>query len=566
MSCRFLIIAVIALAAMTGCTLSPAGENAGPGYVSRVEDPQAKALYHYGLFRLLFAEGQQEEAVAALQEAIRLDPENEEIRFELAETYIEMEKIKQAVRTVEDILIRNPDSVKAHLRLANAYFNSRQPELAIPHFRKIIELDPGREEVRLHLAIALARSGELGQAIEELKELLRLFPDSQPGRLALARLYRETKLDALAIEQYRVLIRNHPELTQASLELGLLYEERRQWNDALSVFRAALAKDPLEFSLRHHLARVYVGMKRYADALNELQTIVELKPEDFDARRKIGLIYLEQEKWEKAITVFREILALQPELEPVRYYLGTALERKEQWAEALDAFAGIDADSPLYDDAVAHMSYIYVQTERATDAMALLENRLKQPEPRPQIFYYLAVLHLGAGDQAKALEVLNQGLEVYPEDADLLYEKGVTLERLGEKGPARDTMELVIAADPDHAEALNFLAYGMAEENRDLDQALAMAERAVSLKPAGHILDTLGWIYFRLGRLDEARKAIEEAKRLLPEDEVVQEHYGDVLQALGRTAAAREAYQKALELKSDNPALREKLQKLGHPE
>ena len=108
-----------------GCAVPAERGPVEPEYVSRIDDPQAKALYHYGRFRLLIAEGEDEAAVAALQEAIRLDPENEELRFELVELYIELDQLKQAVRAVEDILIRNPDSVKAHLRLGNAYFGSR---------------------------------------------------------------------------------------------------------------------------------------------------------------------------------------------------------------------------------------------------------------------------------------------------------------------------------------------------------------------------------------------------------------------------------------------------------
>ena len=88
------------LLALTGC-IAPSGSGSGDAaYVSRVDDPQAKALYHYGRFRLLFDEGKNEEAEAALREAIGFDPENEELRFELAEFYIEIDQIKQAVRVV----------------------------------------------------------------------------------------------------------------------------------------------------------------------------------------------------------------------------------------------------------------------------------------------------------------------------------------------------------------------------------------------------------------------------------------------------------------------------------
>ena len=93
-----------------------------------------------------------------------------------------------------------------------------------------------------------------------------------------------------------------------------------------------------------------------------------------------------------------------------------------------------------------------------------------------------------------------------------------------------------------------------------------MAQRAVALKPAGHILDTLGWVYYNLGRFEEARKAIEEALRLLNDDPVIYEHLGDILLALGKPAAARTAYQKSLELEPDNPSVKDKLQLMGKPE
>lgn len=551
-----------------GCAWLPAPGEApdsstgqGSGYVSRLEDPAAQALFHYGRFTLLAGEGQSEEAVAALLEVIRLDPDNEELRFDLADYYLELGEEKQAVRTIEDVLIRNPASVGAHLRLGNAYLTTRRPALAVPHYRRILEVEPGNEQVALQLVIALVRSGEAGQAVDEAKKLLERHPESRLGRLALARLYRETGLEVLAIEQYRLILKQDPAMTQAALELGQLYEERREWSEALEVFRAALARVPEEFSLHQHLARVYVGMKRYADALAELQVIVAADPDDVDARRKIGLIYLEQEKWDKAITVFLEILADRPELEAVRYYLGMALSRKESWTAAYQEFRQIGEGSPFYDDALGHMSYIQAQTGRLDEAIALLSGRLQRPDPRPQQFYYLAVLYAGSSRDEKAVEVLDQGLKLFPGNSELLFEKGSALDRLGRTKAAMAVMRQVIAADPDHAEALNYVAYNLVEQGRDLEEALKLAQRAVSLKPAGHIQDTLGWIYYRLGRYDDARKALEAAVKLIPDDAVILEHLGDVLTHSDWDKAAA-IYRRVLELEPGQEGVRTKLNAL----
>lgn len=532
-------------------------------YVSRLNEPQSNAYFHYMRARMLMAENDREGTLEAYQRAIDHDPGNEDLRFELAEFYLAIEQPENAVRTVEDVLLRHPESIKANLILANAYLGNRQPKKAVPYFRHVLELEPENDAVRLHLAIALVRAGDIDLASEELKELLKRSPDSMPGRLAMARLYRETGLNLLAVEQYRSLISRYPDMDQAYLELGILYEELEEWQNALDVFADVLEQRPFDFALRHHLARVYVGMKKYDDALEQLNIIVELKPEDLDARRKIGLIFLEQQRWAEAISAFRDILVLQPDLDPARYYLGTAYERQSEWELSLEAFQGIDRNSALYDDAVSHISYIYLETGRISEAIELLESRLAEGQPRPQVFNSLASLYMVNAQNDKALKTIERGVKLYQDNVDLLYQRTLILERIGQREEAIQAAKDLLDVDDEHAEALNFLAYSLAVENRDLYEALDYAERAIKLKSAPHILDTLGWVYYRLGRLDEALEIIKEASRQLPEDAVVFEHLGDIHLAMNNLKQARAAFEKALQLEPDNVELRGKLETLA---
>jgi tetratricopeptide (TPR) repeat protein len=564
--CQFTLLLTFLL---SGCVaadvpgdVKAAAADEGP-YVSRLNEPQSNAYFHFARARMLLAEGDREGALQAYHNAVDYDPDNEDLRFELAELYIAIEQPVKAIQVVEDILLRNPNSVRANLILADAYFGNNQPDKAIPYFRRVLELDPENEEIRLHLAIALVRVGDIDLASETLKELLKRYPDSMSGRLAMARLYRETGLHLLAVEQYRDLIRRYPDMGQAYLELGLLYEELKEWQHALDVFTEALAQRPLDFALRHHLARVYVAMKRYDDALEQLNIIVELKPEDFDARRKIGLIFLEQQRWADAISTFKEILDLKPDLDPVRYYLGTAYESQSEWQPALDAFLGIDRNSALYEDAVSHIGYIYLETGRVSEAIKLLESIMSDGQPRPQVFFYLASLYMADNQHDNAYNTIERGAELYPDNFELLYQRALILERIGRHAESMQAARDLLALDSENAEVLNFLAYGLAVDNRDLDEALGYAERAIKLKPAPHILDTLGWVYYRLGRLIEALKVTEEASRELSEDAVVFEHLGDIHLALHNLGQARTAYEKALQLQPDNVDIRGKLDSLA---
>jgi tetratricopeptide (TPR) repeat protein len=160
--------------------------------------------------------------------------------------------------------------------------------------------------------------------------------------------------------------------------------------------------------------------------------------------------------------------------------------------------------------------------------------------------------------------MIERGVALYPDNTDLIYQRALFLERAARHDEAMQVMKSLLALNPDNAEALNFLAYGLAEENRDLDEALSYAERAVKLKPAPHILDTLGWVYYRMGRLLEALKAIEQATLQLPDDAVVLEHLGDIHLALNNLEEARAAYTRALELQPENAGLHEKLEQLAN--
>ncbi|MEE4315070.1 MAG: tetratricopeptide repeat protein, partial [Desulfofustis sp.] len=425
-----------------------------------------------------------------------------------------------------------------------------------------LELDPDNQVMTLKLSIALVRLGEAGQAIDELKQLIDKNPDSRPARLTLARLYREMDLNTLAEEQYRYLIEVLGDYGQAYLDLGFMYEEQRDFEEALELFNQALQKNPHDLALRHHVARIYVSMQRYDDALRELNLIVQLDAGEMDARRKIGLIYMEQERWDDAISLFRELLERDLQLEPVRYYLGSALERKEQWHEAFEVFSAIPETSALYEDALAHMGFLLMQMKRLDEAVSLLERQIGQGPVRPQVYYYLAVIHLSEDQLDEALAVLERGIRQFPDDVVLLYQQGITLERIGRHDLALEVMQRVVTLDENHAEALNFIAYAYAERDIRLKEALELAQRAIRLKPAAHIHDTLGWVYYRLERFEEARQSVEAASQALPDDAVVLAHLAKIYLSLGETAKVRELCLRLLEIDPDSPVAKELLEDL----
>jgi len=196
------------------------------------------------------------------------------------------------------------------------------------------------------------------------------------------------------------------------------------------------------------------------------------------------------------------------------YLRGLALQQLKRWSEAAAAFGEVPVSSgELYASA------------RASLAFALSR----------------------AGKPAEAVKAVKRGLSAQPGDPTLLYALGEAYDRAGQREAALAQMRAVLAVKADHAEALNFLGYALAEQGERLDEAQAFIERALRVDPQnGYYLDSLGWVLFKRGDVSRALQALERADRLAGPEATILEHLGDVYRRAARPADAAGAYRRAL--------------------
>ena len=285
-------------------------------------------------------------------------------------------------------------------------------------------------------------------------------------------------------------------------------------------------------------------------------------PGDLEARRKIGLIHLERKDYSAAISVFKSLIESAPELDEVRFYLGTAYEQQGEMTQALPHFEAVSENAEIYNDALMHRAFILHKLQRLDEATELLEARLTRADVSPEIYLYLASLYELNGQGEQVVETLRKTRERFIDNAEVAYRLGLLFERYQQAETALAEMRRAIDLDPNHAEALNYLAYYYAERRENLDEALLFAKRALALKAEAHILDTLGWVYFVRGDFDSARKFLAQAVEKAGDDPIVLEHYGDALQAKKAYKEAVVIYKRSLALQPDNTALRDKLKTL----
>jgi tetratricopeptide (TPR) repeat protein len=214
-----------------------------------------------------------------------------------------------------------------------------------------------------------------------------------------------------------------------------------------------------------------------------------------------------------------------------------------------------------FEDSVTLRTRILIEVNKSAEAMAFLQKLIDKSDRRqPQYYILLAELYAKADQPGAAHEILTKGIELYPDNVSLLFAQGLLLEQEKRQDEAIAAMEKVVALQPDHVEALNYLGYTWADTRVNLDKALEYIRKAQSLKPGnGFILDSLGWVYFRMGDLEKARVEMEHAVALEPGDPNIHDHLGDIYEASGLKEKARSAWRKAKELFKETE-MKEKMQ------
>jgi len=236
------------------------------------------------------------------------------------------------------------------------------------------------------------------------------------------------------------------------------------------------------------------------------------------------------------------------------------LDELGQFDLATEAYKRVPRDHPAFHAAELGRAEALRRAGKTDGAIEVLE-QLRRSHPE------LPIAAAAAGDLYRQMEQFDKASAAYDEAIALYdarenpqwfvhYARAITLERQGLWDRAEADFRRSLELNPEQPQVLNYLGYSLVEKNTKLDEALDMIERAVAAQPdSGFIVDSLGWVLYRLGRYDEAIGHMEHAAELMPVDPVVNDHLGDVLWAVGRFTEARFQWRRALSfVDKENPA------------
>lgn len=502
------------------------------------------------------------EALEAYEKALICDPGTSYIEEKIPILMLKMGDFDGAAAWLSDAIAREPDNTTYLLFLANIFVQQEKIEDAVKLYEEILNLEPENEAVNTRLGILYSHLGDFETAETIFRELLDRNPNSYFTLLSLARLLNQKQeVTEAAILYEKALSLNWSK--ELAFEIGYLYSSRDEYANALRIYTTITDND--RFDERARLSRIQslLDLNRLSEADNELQQVREFSEEPEKIDIIIAKVYLQQERIDDALYILKR-LEMQPEAYEARYMLALLAYRKGAYTESMKFANKIAPSSSNYEEAVYLKVKILEKQQDPQAAITLLKENIQKEESNSPLFYaLLSSLYTDEKKHVLAISTLEDGIQVFPKNHQLHFELGLLLEKNNRTDEAIAQMATVLKLQPNHADALNFIGYSWADKNMNLKQALGYIQRAIELKPKnGFIIDSLGWVYYRMGRLNEAAEALRQAVSLQPDDPHIFDHLGDVYMSLQDTIRAKRAYKKAYELFDDKykkSAIREKI-------
>jgi tetratricopeptide (TPR) repeat protein len=368
------------------------------------------------------------------------------------------------------------------------------------------------------------------------------------------------RLDSAASEFERV-VGDEEENTDALLGLALVRQDLRELEVAETLLKKVIEKEPDLIRARHALAELYQQMRDYEGASNQLRALLELPPGSYSMGE--GAEMRQRAEFLAELGYARQELQDHPgaieAFEKAREYAGGDPRYEAELVRALIEAGEIDEASYVCERARARFpesmqirvleALVQYEQGRKAEALDTLLS-LAKVDPSDQVVIGAVVgLYQRERRFAEAEKFVSETIERTSETGPLLFQLGATLERQKKYDEAESVFKKILDLNPDHAPTLNYLGYMLADRGVRLEESLGYIKRAVDLDPYnGSYLDSLGWVYFKLDKLDLAEDNIAKAIKQLRLNGVVYDHLGDIYYEKGKREEAIRSWRKALEL------------------
>ncbi len=468
-----------------------------------------------------------------------------------------------AKKAVDFWMELNPDHLGAIQIAALLTAQQGETDKAIVHLRNVVRINNERgEDGYLVVARLLAKINDTEMRLDLMRPLVQGQEDNPQALFALALVEAGSRHFAEAETLTRRVLAFRPEWNQARVLLVRALASQEKHAEARKALEVFLRDTPDDVQLRAVYARLLVEREDLDAARTQFRRLLETSPEDPDTLFALGVISLQQGHHKEAEGYLRTLHKTGKHRSDAAYYLGQILEETGRVDEALAWYAKVEGDN-LFEARIrtAHLFAKRGEMKRARELIQQMRSHVGKDAV--QLPLIEAEILREAKQYHIAIEVLDKALDEFPGNHDLLYARALTAVNIDRIDILERDLKAVIEVDPQHADALNALGYTLADHTDRIQEALGYIQKAMALKPdSAAIMDSMGWVHYRMGDNQTALRYLWRAMKLLPDAEIAA-HLGEVLWQEGEHGRARKIWEEALLKEPDSQYLLRVLERYG---
>ncbi len=503
-------------------------------------------------------EGRAESAIENFKSAVQLDPESEVLPYRLAVEYYRKGQVRDAIYWAEKSLAKNPDKRETILFVAGLLSAQKNFDRAETLYKNLIHKSKNDPEAHLYLAALYSEKKDYPNAVKHFSQLVTLknFEQRHLAYYYRARVHIESGLAAALPKAKKDLmdcLNIKPDFFDALQVLGRLIE-KTDGKEASFQFYAKYQKQHGPSSrIAEILSQYYIEKGDYDKAYSQLEILESTTDDQIQIKLKMSLILIDKKMYDLALNKLIELHQIVPESDKVKFYLGAVYQETKKIDKAVGAFLEIQPASNHYEDSRIQTAMLLKNTGKTDQALAVMKESLSKKTENVQSYFVISQILEEQKKYDEAISYLKSADVKFPKNSQVNYFLGTLFDRKNDKENMLTHMNKVIEIDSDHVQALNYVAYSLAEMKKDLPRAEELALKAVQLdKSDAFIKDTLGWVYYQKGDFDKAVQILEKAHKELPDVGIIADHLGDAYLKLKQNNKAMQTFQKALDLENDS--------------
>ncbi|MBV8031091.1 MAG: tetratricopeptide repeat protein [Betaproteobacteria bacterium] len=467
----------------------------------------------------------------------------------------------EAARAWQSIEPASPQALQV---LAALLISAKRVEEAEPYIEKLLAADGVNvENGFMQINRLLSGNPDKQSNLRVVRQLAAKYPGVAQAHFAVAQAAATAGDDAAALAAVRQASALRPEWELAAIfEAQLL--QKRSPAEASRRLGAFVEKYPNSREARLNYARALVMEKRFPEARKQFEALLASNPGNPDVVYAVGVLAFQLKDYATAEENMKRLLGLNyRDPQQARYILGQIAEEQKQWDQAIQWYQQIDSGEQALPARIRTASVMAKQGKVDEAIQYLRKVEPDGPGDEVQLTVAEAQVLRDANRTPDAYKLLEDALRKDPDQPDLLYDAALTAEKLDRFDVLESNLRKLIEIRPDHAHAYNALGYSLADRNTRLPEARKLVERALELAPEdAFIIDSLGWVLYRQGDLKGATRELRRAYNGR-QDADIAAHLGEVLWVSGDRAEAARVWREALEASPDNDTLLKTIKRLA---